>query len=118
MEVRKIMASDKVTENIGKVALERGPLVYCFEHADNNGNAMNFILPDNASTTAKFRADLLGGVMTIQCDGSVVRPSADGSSVETVREKITAIPYFSWANRGEGEMQVWVPRKARTISVR
>jgi hypothetical protein len=118
MEVRKVVASDKVTEDIGKVAIERGPLVYCFEHADNNGNAMNIILPDNALMTPKFRPDLLGGVMTIQCDASVVRPSADGSSVETVKHQITAIPYFSWANRGEGEMQVWLPRKVRSISVR
>lgn len=118
MEVRKIVASDNVKEDIGKVALQRGPLVYCFEHPDNNGSAMNIILPDNATATTKFREDLLGGVMTIQCDASVVRASTDGSSVETVKEKITAIPYFTWANRGEGQMQVWVPRKARDILVR
>ena len=118
MEVRKVVASDKVTENIGKVAFERGPLVYCFEHADNNGKAMNFILPDNAIATANFRNDLLGGVMTIQCDASLVRPSADGLSVETVQEKITAIPYFTWANRGQGQMQVWVPRKVGSVLVK
>jgi uncharacterized protein len=118
MEVKKVVASEKVTENIGKVAIERGPLVYCFEHVDNNGNAMNFILPDNANATAKFRDDLLGGVMTIQCDASVARPSADGLSVETVPEKITAIPYFTWANRGQGQMQVWVPRKMGSVLVK
>ncbi len=109
MEVRKVIADDKVHENVGKLALERGPLVYCFEHADNNGNVMNIIIPDHTSATATFNANLLGGVTTIQCDAAVVRPSADGSSVETVKEKVTAIPYFTWANRGEGQMQVWVP---------
>ena len=118
MEVRKIVASENVKEDIGKVALQRGPLVYCFEHPDNNGSAMNIILPDNSASTTKFREDLLGGVMTIQCDALVVRASTDGSSVETVKEKITAIPYFTWANRGEGQMQVWVPRKARSILVK
>ena len=118
MQVRKVIANDKVKENVGKVALERGPLVYCFEHPDNNGRAMNIILPDNAKATSKFQADLLGGVTTIQCEASVVKPSSDGSTVETVKENITAIPYFSWANRGKGEMQVWVPRKVLSVLVR
>lgn len=118
MEVKKVVSSDNVKENAGKVALERGPLVYCFEHADNEGKAMNIILPDNAKATANFRQDLLGGVTTIECEAAVVRPSGDGSSVETVRERITAIPYFSWANRGNGEMQVWVPRKAVSVLVK
>lgn len=118
MDVKKVVSSDKVKENVGKVAIERGPLVYCFEHADNDGKAMNIILPDNAKAIAKFRPELLGGVTTIQCEASVVRPSSDGSAVETVKENITAIPYFSWANRGKGEMQVWVPRKAGSVLVK
>ena len=103
---------------MGKVALERGPLVYCFEHPDNNGKAMNIILPDNSKATARFQADLLGGITTIQCEASIVRPSGDGSAVETVKENVTAIPYFSWANRGKGEMQVWIPRKAVSVLVK
>jgi DUF1680 family protein len=118
MEVRRIVASDSVKENVGRVSLQRGPLVYCFEHVDNDGQAMNIILPDNAPAMAKFQNGLLGGVMTIQCDASVIRPSPDGTSVETVRGKITAIPYFTWANRGAGQMQVWLPRKATNILVR
>ena len=118
MQVRRVFSSDKVKENVGKVALERGPLVYCFEHPDNNGKAWNIILPDNAKATSKFQADLLGGVTTIECEASVVRPSSDGSVVETVKENVTAIPYFSWANRGKGEMQVWVPRKAVSVVVK
>lgn len=118
MQVRKVIASEKVQENVGKVALERGPLVYCFEHPDNNGKAMNIILPDNAKATSKFQADLLGGVTTIQCEASVVKPSSDGTAVETVKEIVTAIPYFSWANRGKGEMQVWVPRRVVSVLVR
>lgn len=118
MQVRRVISSDKVKENVGKVALERGPLVYCFEHPDNNGKAMNIILPDNSKATARFQADLLGGVTTIQCEASIVRPSGDGSAVETVKENVTAIPYFSWANRGKGEMQVWIPRKAVSVLVK
>ena len=53
---------------------------------------MNIILPDNSTATSTFRKDLLGGVIAIQCDAAVVRPSGDGSSVETVKEQITAIP--------------------------
>ncbi len=118
MEVRKVIANDQVKEDIGRVALERGPLVYCVEHADNGGQAMNFILPDNAQSTIQFEASLLGGVVTIQSDVSIFKVSTDGSNIETIKGKIKAVPYFSWANRGEGEMQVWMPRKAQAVLVR
>ena len=118
MEIKKVVASDSVKENIGKVALERGPLVFCLEHPDNNGKAMNIILPDNSTSTAEFNADLLGGIMSLQCDAMIIRPSSDGSSLETVKEKVTAIPYFTWANRGEGQMQVWIPRKAHSVIIK
>ena len=118
MEVRKIVASNKVKENIGKVALERGPLVYCIEHPDNDGKVMNIILPDNAASTAQYRSDLLEGVVTIQCEASIIKPSAGGSSVETVKETVTAIPYFTWANRGKGQMLVWIPRKIQDVYVK
>jgi uncharacterized protein len=118
MDVKRIVASDSVKENIGRVALERGPLVYCIEHPDNGGKAMNIILPDNAESSTQYEANVLGGVVTIQCEASVIQLSSDGSSVSTVKEKITAIPYFTWANRGEGQMQVWIPRKAQMVIVK
>lgn len=111
MMVERVIANSNILENKGLAALQRGPLVYCLEHADNNGKAMNVIFPDNASFSTSFDQQLLGGVMMIHSKVPVVDASSDGESVSTTTREITAIPYYSWANRGEGEMQVWVPRK-------
>jgi len=95
MPVRRVLAHEKVTNNTGKVALQRGPIVYCAEWADNAGYVRNIALPDSAAFKAEFRPDLLGGVTVIT--------SRDPA--------ILAIPYYTWANRGAGEMAVWLPRK-------
>ncbi len=117
MPVRRIAAADSVKADQNRVALQRGPLVYCVEHADNGGKAMNLIVPDGVGFTPAYRADLLGGVVTLQAETPVVTISADGASVTTVPRKITAIPYYAWANRGKGQMQVWLPRKAGEVKV-
>jgi uncharacterized protein len=93
MRVRRVVASDAVEEDAGKVALERGPIVYCAEGADNGGRALNLKVPDRAPLTAEFRPDLLKGVVVIK------------------GQDLLAIPYYAWANRGVGEMAVWLARK-------
>jgi uncharacterized protein len=118
MQIRRVISDEKVKNNAQLVALERGPLVYCFEHVDNNGGVMNIVLPDKASTTATYRSEILGGVVTIEADASVIRPSEDGHGVVIHSAKTTAIPYFSWANRGEGEMRVWIPRRVNKVVVK
>lgn len=117
MPVRRIIAIDDVKENRNRVALQRGPLVYCFEHPDNNGTAMNIIIPDNVSFSSEFKPDLLNGVVILKAQAPVATVSSDGSEINTEIKGITAIPYYSWANRGKGQMQVWVPRKATHIRV-
>ncbi len=99
MPVRRIAAHDRVKDDQGKVALQRGPLVYCFEGIDNGGHILDRKLPDDMDFTAGFQPDLLGGITVIQ--GS----AADGST------HLTAIPYYAWSHRGIGEMAVWLPRK-------
>ena len=111
MNVERVISNENIQANKGLVALQRGPLVYCLEHADNRGKAMNIIFPDQAQVSASFNPSLLGGFVTISSKVPVIDISGEGESVSTTIKEITAIPYFSWANRGEGEMQVWVPRK-------
>jgi len=91
MPIRRVLANDLVTEDRGKAAIQRGPIVYCLEAVDNGGKTSGLTLPLDAALTHAFKADLLGGVDVI-----------GGPSV-------TAIPYFAWANRGRGEMTVWIP---------
>ena len=115
MPVRKIVAIDMVKDNLNRVALQRGPLVYCFEHMDNAGKSMNILIPDNVTFTSEFKPELLNGIVVLQADAPVATISDDNLNISSVIRKITAIPFFSWANRGEGQMQVWMPRMIKDI---
>ncbi|MGB6340989.1 MAG: glycoside hydrolase family 127 protein, partial [Candidatus Aminicenantaceae bacterium] len=99
MPVRRVVAHHSVEDNQAKVALQRGPLVYCFEGIDNGGHILNRSLPDDMDFAAKFQPDFLGGIVVIQDS------APDGSA------HLTAIPYYAWSHRGVGEMSVWLPRK-------
>ena len=117
MTVRRIVATDEVEADRNRVALQRGPLVYCFEHVDNGGQVGNIVIPDGTRFTAEFKPGVLNGLVVVSGKASAVIPSADGSSATTVTREVTAIPYYSWANRGEGQMQVWMPRKIAAVKL-
>ena len=108
MPVRRVMADARVTDDAGRMALERGPLVYCFEGADHQGKVMHLTLPDDAAFEPQFRPDLLGGVTVLRGTGKASLRRAD-RSVATEAAALTAIPYYAWCNRGAGQMQVWMP---------
>jgi DUF1680 family protein len=99
------------------MALQRGPLVYCVEGADHSGSAWNLIVGDQVVFTPQWQPGLLGGVMTLSGSGMAIVPTKDGSAVQTVKKTITAIPYFSWCNRGSNQMQVWLPRKVKEVKI-
>jgi len=98
MPVRRVVSHRNVRHNQGLVALQRGPLVYCFEGVDNDGKVLKRILPDDAVFEVEFRPELLGGINVIK----VKKPYGSGYLV--------AVPYYSWSHRGPGEMAVWLPR--------
>jgi uncharacterized protein len=104
MPVRLVRADQRVAANRGRVALQRGPVVYAVEGIDHGGRVSDLALDPSAPFEVIERPDLLGGVVTIGATGVRLR---DGEAGETV--PITAIPYASWANRGKGEMAVWLP---------
>lgn len=100
MPVRRVLANSNVKADAGRVALERGPIVYCAEWADNpGGKVRDLILPDSEQLTAEFEPDLLNGVEVIKGH------ALNGAGQE---QEFTAIPYYAWANRGKGEMAVWL----------
>lgn len=117
MEVKKVIARNELKQDDDRIALQRGPLVYCVEGADNNGQAWNMFVPNDATFKTSFQKDLLEGVTTIQFQSPTVQVSKDGQSVTTEVKTITAIPYYSWCNRGQNAMQVWLPRKIKEIKV-
>ncbi len=108
MPLRRVVANDSVKDDNGKVALERGPLVYCAEGIDNGGRVLNLILPDSEPLNSEFRPDLLGGVIVLSGKAHVLEQGPDGPVKKEIA--FSAIPYHVWANRGAGEMAVWFPR--------
>ncbi|HEX3767322.1 MAG TPA: glycoside hydrolase family 127 protein, partial [Puia sp.] len=116
MEVRKIVANPKIPDDIGKIALQRGPLVYCAEWVDNFGKTSNIILKTNTSFTKEYRENLLNGVVVLKADASAVIIKNE-DDISTVKQSFTVIPYYSWANRGNGEMMVWFPTRVDDVEL-
>ena len=117
MEVRKIVANNNVKDDLGKIALQRGPLIYCAESIDNNGKASNLILPDNTVFSSDFNANKLNGVEEIKAQVPAVKINNNGNEIKTIQQSFTAIPYYAWANRGKGEMMIWFPEKINDIDL-
>jgi len=117
MDVRKVVANEHVKDDIGKVALQRGPIIYCAEWADNNGKVSNILMPSNSTFKTEFRPELLNGVTVIKSEVPVINIDPQGENLSTVKRTFTAIPYYSWANRGKGEMTVWFPEKVKDLDV-
>ena len=117
MDVKLVKANEKLKETEGKLAVQRGPLVYCAEWADNGGKASNILLPSSASFDAETKKDLLNGITTIKTLTPVVEISEDGQRVTTVNKTVTLIPYYAWANRGKGEMTIWFPTRIKDMDL-
>jgi DUF1680 family protein len=113
MPVRRVLSHEKVAADAGRVALERGPVVYCAEAVDNGGRAFNLVLPDDAPLQATYRKELLGGVTVVTGRALALQASEDGRSVATREQDFLAVPYHVWAHRGDGEMAVWLPRRVK-----
>jgi len=111
MPVREVIANEKVKADIGRVALQRGPLVYCAEWPDNkDGHVLNLLLKPGTSFTTEFRPQLLNGVTVIKGEASSFKRSKEDKILKSNGE-LVAIPYYAWANRGAGEMSVWLPNQ-------
>jgi DUF1680 family protein len=110
MPVRRVVAHEKVAADRDRVALQRGPIVYAAEWPDNpNGKVRNIVLPDGSAMTTEFRADLLNGVSIVK--GRALGLSLDEKgAVHKAEQPFLAIPYATWANRGRGQMAVWLAR--------
>lgn len=117
MSIRRLKASQNVQADHGRVALQRGPLVFCAEWPDNpEGRVRNLLLPDDAPLTAEFARDLLNGVEIIKGKAFGVTMDDKGALVKTEQD-FEAIPYFAWANRGRGQMEVWLADAESSVHV-
>ena len=111
MEVRRIIANDNVEDDRGKIALERGPIVYCLEGSDQgDGKVFNKYILNSADIQAHFEQNLLNGIVTLSGDAKELQLSGEIKDV-----KFHAIPYSTWNNRGPQQMEIWIantPTKA------
>jgi hypothetical protein len=104
MDVRRIVANDNAEDLRGRVALERGPIVYCLEGGDQRDSTVfNKYLLNTSTIASHFEKDLLGGVVVLE--GQCKQVEQDG---EVTDATFRAIPYFAWNNRGPQQMEVWV----------
>lgn len=112
MPVRQVVANIQVAADVDKVALQRGPIVYCAEWPDfPDGHVLNLIVSPKTQLTASYRPDVLGGVTLIDGQAQQSRRTTD-NGIAVADARFQAIPYFAWANRGSGEMAVWFGTKA------
>ena len=100
MPVRKIAARKEVQDDLGKLCLERGPIVYCAEEKDNGPDVVPQSIRRDAVFQPEFRVDWLDGVVVLLERGNEER-------------MLRAIPYYAWSNRGAGAMTVWLPETAQ-----
>lgn len=123
MPVRRVVAHPYALENSGRVALMRGPLLYCVEQAGNlELDPRDLALRDDAPVEAGFEAELLNGVVALHFEASLAPPerswsdtlyrtlSSKPTTTEVAPVRVVAIPYYAWANRAPGHMEVWLRR--------
>ena len=109
----KVYASGKVPANTGKAAVQRGPVVYCAEGADNGGDVLTLSLAaEGGLTELPYDPELLGGVVPLAAEGWRAQTQQALYSRERPQRQpadIRLIPYYAWGNRGENQMRVWLP---------
>jgi len=115
MPVRRVVAHERVAADRHRVAIERGPLVYCAEGVDHGGRVLDLGLADDTSFTTRDDQKLLGGLISIHGRATRTGPDqgAAGTPTSTTarrRVDLVAIPYYAWSERGPGEMIVWFHR--------
>lgn len=116
MHVNTVVSHENVAANRGRVAVERGPIVYCFEAVDNGGKVSDLVLPAGVAWQIEHRPDLLGGVNVIAGNAQRAARGKDGA-ITLSPATVTAIPYYAWAHRRIGEMEVWVARDSQAVRV-
>lgn len=108
MEPRTVKAHTLVTADKGKVAVERGPVLYCAEWPDNDFSVLSVIMNKKPAFEVVNKPELLHGITQLKTAAQVLSYNATGK-IEAKDVNLTVIPYYAWAHRGNGEMAVWLP---------
>lgn len=115
LSVRKVYTSNKVAANTGKVAVQRGPLIYCIEGVDNENDILSVSLKkDGKITVSEYLPEKLCGIQELYAEGYRETISDELYSFDAPKTeecKVTLVPYYTWGNRGLNQMRVWIPEK-------
>lgn len=117
MEARTVKSHQLVEANRGRVAVERGPLVYCAEWPDNQHAIFSTLLNTNPVFEAVHEADLLRGITTLRTTDAQAFSYTAGGKVKVEDITLTLIPYYAWAHRGKGTMSVWLPDAVSAVRI-
>jgi len=116
MPIERIAAHPDVVADVGKISIQRGPLVYCIEQCDHSPNVRSITIGQNAGLTAKLDKKLFGGTIVVEGKGFAASRAGWGGKLYRPSEqtmsraiKLRAIPYYLWDNRSSGAMEVWIP---------
>lgn len=112
MQPRTVVAHELVEANTGRIAIERGPLVYCAEWPDNKFNVLNVEMARRPEFDVDFNSRLLNGINMITTNAQVAETDSAGNTTLT-SVRLRMIPYYAWAHRGKGEMSVWLKQTNR-----
>ncbi|ADQ06238.1 protein of unknown function DUF1680 [Caldicellulosiruptor hydrothermalis 108] len=112
---KKIRSHPRVRDNIGKITIMKGPILYCLEEADNGPNLHELFISKDSKLELKFEPEILNGLYVIYADGFRIDEEDFGDELyrdeyeyKLLPVKLKFIPYYAWANRGKGEMRVWI----------
>ncbi|MDW7695997.1 glycoside hydrolase family 127 protein [Flammeovirgaceae bacterium SG7u.111] len=109
-EIREVKANPNIADDKSKVAIERGPIVYCTEWSDyKDGHVLNLVFDPKSTLTASFDKGFYGGATIIEGDINKAKKNLDESVDVSEKDHLKLIPYYLWNNRGPGEMRVWLP---------
>lgn len=117
MHIRKLSARGEVVADRNCVAIQRGPLVYCIERKDNDKGIWNIIVPDEAPLVTHEMHVLDESIVSIRTQVRAITVTQNGREVETESRDAIAVPYYTWANRGAGDMQVWLPTNFSDLKI-
>ncbi|MDR0748737.1 MAG: glycoside hydrolase family 127 protein [Tannerellaceae bacterium] len=109
MEPRTVKAHPDVIADNGRIAVERGPVVYCAEWPDNNFSVLSVLMNRKPAFTVESKPDLLYGIHQITTTAQTLSYDEKGR-LQTKDVTLSLIPYYAWAHRGKGEMSVWLPQ--------
>ena len=114
MEPRTVRANNNVEEDRGRVAIERGPLVYCAEHPDNSFDIMGALI-NQKPQFSMGKTEIAGTqVVTLTTDAQTLSFDEQGR-LQTKDQRLTLIPYYAWCHRGSGKMRVWLPQDVSAV---